>query len=94
MFSIVVKIYAKADTKVFWSCTILHDSFNLFQIFFPGLSVKVNIYLKVVPDSFKLKYFDIFHKDLCKYRGENLWKSSRFKIFCKHYLECLVLVKN
>ena len=81
MFSIVVKIYAKADTKVFWSCTILHDSFNLFQIFFPGLSVKVNIYLKVVPDSFKLKYFDIFHKDLCNYRGNKLWKSSKFKNF-------------
>ena len=58
-----------------------------FQIFFPGLSLKVNVYLRLVSDSFNLKYFDIFW-GLCKYRGHNLWKSSKFKKFCKHYLEC------
>ena len=62
IFLDMVKNYAKVDTKDFWSCAILHDSFILFQIFCPWLSVKANIYLKIVLDFFKLKSFDILDK--------------------------------
>ena len=81
IFLDIVKNYVKADTKVSWSCTILHDSFILFQIFRPWLSVKANIYLKIVLDFFKLKSFDIFDKYFFKYRGSKFRKSYKFITF-------------
>ena len=57
---IAVKKHSKAETKLFFFCSVLLYYSSLFQIFCPGLSEQANFSSLLDPFPFQLQFFDIF----------------------------------
>ena len=88
--AISVKKHAKVDIKLFFSCPVLLNFSNFFQIFRTELSDETNFQSKLGPVSFIFHFFDIFNKNT---KQISCIKVSSLMILRKHCFACQTQVK-